>query len=526
MTGPSKSKSIEDLENQLLIKNKDLTEKYLELETLLDLTNTINSLDDLDSLFFNVLTLSSSILNSSKGIVLIKNEVSNIFDPISVFNLNEEKIKKQIFNTRSGFLKILNKERKSFIVSKEHKFNHELFDSNYAIVCPIINDKKLVGAIIIFDKETRQGVKDFNKNDLKLLDSITIQASFAYQNIRLLESLKKSNELNENVMSSITTGIIGINLFGEIEFVNKEALRLIKKEKEEVVGNHYLIIFEKDEQLQELIQKVELEQERLFETEFTIKPAKKKISVNLSCSPVFDDNKNFSGIVIAVDDLSKINKVKSTFKKYVSKNIVDKLLESEDSLNLGGTESDITILFSDIRGFTSMSEKLSPTQIVKLLNKYFQSMIDIVFKFNGTLDKIVGDELMVLYGVPLKNEMDTENAVNTAVEMFKKLDNFNKEITKKGFEPFQIGIGINKGKAVSGNIGSEQQMNYTVIGDTINLGARLCSHAKSGQILISNSVKDHISEKHNFKKIPSIAVKGKAKPIEVWLYTHKRKPNS
>ena len=168
MTGPSKSKSIEDLENQLLSKNKDLTEKYLELETLLDLTNTINSLDDLDSLFFNVLTLSSSILNSSKGIVLIKNEVSNIFDPISVFNLEDEIIKKQIFNTRSGFLKILNKEKKSFIVSKEHKFNHELFNSNYSIVCPIINEKKLVGAIIIFDKETRQGIKDFNKNDLKL----------------------------------------------------------------------------------------------------------------------------------------------------------------------------------------------------------------------------------------------------------------------------------------------------------------------------------------------------------------------
>ena len=128
---------------------------------------------------------------------------------------------------------------------------------------------------------------------------------------------------------------------------------------------------------------------------------------------------------------------------------------------------------------------------------------------------------MVLYGVPLKNEKDTENAVNTAIEMFKKLDQFNKEITKNGFEPFQIGIGINKGKAVSGNIGSEQQMNYTVIGDTINLGARLCSHAKSGQILISNSVKDHISKIHDFKKIPSIAVKGKSKPIDVWLYTHK-----
>ena len=521
MAGPSKTKSVEDLENQLILKNKDLNEKYLELETLLDLTNTINSLNDLDSLFFNVLTLSSSILNSSKGIVLIKNEVSNIFDPISIFNLDENKLKKQIFNTRSGFLKLLNRDKKSFIVEKKHKLNHKLFDSSFSIVCPIISENMLVGAIILFDKETRKGIEDFNNNDLKLLDSITIQTSFAYQNIRLLESLKKSNKLNENVMSSITTGIIGINLFGEIEFVNKEALRLLKKDNLEVVGNHYLIIFEKDKHLQELIQKVEVDQERLFETEFTIKPNRKKIIVNLSCSPVFDEEKAFSGIVIAIDDLSKINKVKSTFKKYVSKNIVDKLLESEDSLNLGGTESDITILFSDIRGFTSMSEKLNPSEIVRLLNKYFQSMIDVVFKYNGTLDKIVGDELMVLYGVPLKNEKDTENAVNTAIEMFKKLDQFNKEITKNGFEPFQIGIGINKGKAVSGNIGSEQQMNYTVIGDTINLGARLCSHAKSGQILISNSVKDHISKIHDFKKIPSIAVKGKSKPIDVWLYTHK-----
>ena len=121
---PSSSKrSIEDLEKQLLLKNKDLNEKYLEVETLLDLTNTINSLEDLDSLFFNVLTLSSSILNSSKGIILIKNEVSSIFDPVSIFNLEEENIKKQIFNTRSGFLKKLNKEKKTFIVNEDDKFN-------------------------------------------------------------------------------------------------------------------------------------------------------------------------------------------------------------------------------------------------------------------------------------------------------------------------------------------------------------------------------------------------------------------
>ena len=225
----SSKKSIEDLENQLLKKNKTLNEKYLELETLLDLTNTINSLDDLNELFFNVLTLSSSIINSSKGIVLIKNDVSNIFDTVSSFNIEEENIKKQIFNTRSGFLKKLNKEKKSFIVSNKDDFNHELFDSSFCLISPILYNKKLVGAIILFDKETREGLCDFEKNDIKLLDAITMQTSIAYQNVKLLESLKKSNKLNENIMSSITTGIIEVNLFGEIEFVNKEALRLLKK---------------------------------------------------------------------------------------------------------------------------------------------------------------------------------------------------------------------------------------------------------------------------------------------------------
>ena len=516
----SSKKSIEDLEKQLLKKNKDLNEKYLELETILDLTNTINSLDVLNDLFFNVLTLSSSIINSSKGLVLLKNEISSIFDPVSVFNIEEKKIKKQIFNTRSGFLKTLSQEKNAFIIGEKDNFNYQLFESSYVIVSPIIYNKKLVGAILLFDKETRNGVIDFESNDIKLLEAVSIQTSFAYQNVKLLESLKKSNKLNENIMSSITTGVIEINLFGEIEFVNKEALRLIKKDEEEVIGNHSFIIFEKNESVINLIQKVETEQERVFENEFPLNLGSKKISVNISCSPVFDEKKTFSGIVIAIDDLSKINKVKSTFKKYVSKNIVDKLLESEDSLNLGGTESVITILFSDIRGFTSMSEKLSPTQIVELLNKYFKSMIDVVFKFNGTLDKIVGDELMVLYGVPLKGKDDTENAVKTAIQMFKSLDKFNERIIKDGFKPFKIGIGINKGKAVSGNIGSDQQMNYTVIGDTINLGARLCSHAKSGQILISNSVKEVISDKYDFKKMPTIEVKGKSKPIEVWSYLH------
>ena len=168
-----------------------------------------------------------------------------------------------------------------------------------------MNNNKLVGAILLFDKETRDGLINFKASDLKLIESISIQTSFAYQNVKLLESLKKSNQLNENIMSSITTGIIEINLFGEIGFINKESLRLLNKDEIEIIGNHYMIIFENNDQLIEIIQNVEVNQERVFESEFILKVGRKKITVNLSCSPVFDDSDTFSGIVVAFDDLSK-----------------------------------------------------------------------------------------------------------------------------------------------------------------------------------------------------------------------------
>ena len=145
-----KSKSFQDLEKELLKKNEDLTNKFLELETLLDLTNTINSQEDLKSLFFNILTISSSILNSSKGTILIRDPVSNIFNPISVFNMEDENIKKKIFKTNKGFLKELNEEKKTLVIEVDQHPNMSVFDSEYAIAGPLINKDKMVGVILLF----------------------------------------------------------------------------------------------------------------------------------------------------------------------------------------------------------------------------------------------------------------------------------------------------------------------------------------------------------------------------------------
>ena len=142
-------------------------------------------------------------------------------------------------------------------------------------------------------------------------------------------------------------------------------------------------------------------------------------------------------------------------------------------------------------------------------------MIDIVFKYNGTLDKIVGDELMIVFGAPISGADDTKRALDTAIEMMEKLDSFNKKRKTKKLLPINIGVGINHGPVISGNIGSREMMDYTVIGDTVNLAARLCSHAPPGNIIVSPSVYKKTSKLYKYKKLEPIEVKGKKKRIQI-----------
>jgi adenylate cyclase len=246
----------------------------------------------------------------------------------------------------------------------------------------------------------------------------------------------------------------------------------------------------------------------------------KEAVVNVSVAPRIDPSGSVRGLVIAIEDITDVSKVKNTFKRYVSKQVVDELLDDDAKLNLGGEEREVTILFSDIRGFTSMSENMSPENVVSTLNEYFSDMIDIVFKYNGTLDKIIGDELMIVYGAPISAKDDTQRAVTTAVEMQKQITHLNKERAKRKDTPISAGIGINRGIVVSGNIGSRDMMDYTVIGDTVNLGARLCSAAGPGEILVSSTVWKETQKHYSYKKLEPIKVKGKKNKVGVYRIEH------
>lgn len=216
--------------------------------------------------------------------------------------------------------------------------------------------------------------------------------------------------------------------------------------------------------------------------------------------------------------------IKNTFERYVSKPLAEQILKHKHELQLGGEEREVTVLFCDIRRFTALAEQLPPTEIVQLLNEYFTRMIHIVTEHQGMVDKLMGDSVMALFGAPLTLGNEPIQAVRCALEMQRSVEAFNAERKSLGQPPLEMGIGINTGLVVAGNIGSAMRMEYTVIGDNVNIAARLQGMAQQGEVLVSevtyNKVRDHVCA----SKLETIALRGKSRHIDVFRIDSLRHP--
>lgn len=211
--------------------------------------------------------------------------------------------------------------------------------------------------------------------------------------------------------------------------------------------------------------------------------------------------------------------IKGMFSRYVSPKVVDELIKNPSAaLKLGGEKQEVTVLFSDIRGFTTLSEQLQPEQVVELLNEYFQAMTDVIFAHDGMVDKFIGDAIMAIFGAPVPHPDDPLRAVQTAVAMQAELKKLQEKWAARGRRTFEIGVGVNTGEAIVGNMGSTQAMGYTVIGDTVNLASRLESANKelATHILISESTYRRVAGQVEAKEHEGIKVKGKANAMSVF----------
>ena len=211
-------------------------------------------------------------------------------------------------------------------------------------------------------------------------------------------------------------------------------------------------------------------------------------------------------------------KIKGAFNYYVTASVVNEMLKNPEKLKLGGEKKELTVLFSDIRGFTTISERLPPESLVKLLNEYLTAMTDIVFKYDGLLDKYIGDAIMAVYGAPLEQDDHAVRACSTALDMVEELKVLQNKWEADGMPRLSVGIGINTGPMVVGNMGSQKRFDYTVMGDSVNLGSRLEGINKqyNTNIIMSQSTYEKTKGKFLCRELDSVRVKGKDLPVNIY----------
>lgn len=236
--------------------------------------------------------------------------------------------------------------------------------------------------------------------------------------------------------------------------------------------------------------------------------------------PVLTGTTAYLGITIFkyVTEEKEKKKIRGAFQYYLTNSVINEMLKDPSKLKLGGDKKDLTVMFSDIRGFTTISEKLTPEELVKLLNEYLTAMTNIVFKYEGLLDKYIGDAIMAVFGAPLDQPDHAERACRTALEMMEELGKLQKKWEAEGRPVIRIGVGLNTGDMVVGNMGSDMRFDYTVMGDNVNLASRLEGINKEygTSIVISESTHDKIRDGLFCRELDSVRVKGKHLPVKIY----------
>lgn len=393
------------------------------------------------------------------------------------------------------------------------------FFTRSILTAPVKNKAgKVIGVTQVLNKKHGE----FNLDDESQLVAINGQISMAIENATLFDDVQNVKNYNDSILESMTNGVFTINDVNKIVTCNKAGLRLLELSSlSDIINKDADIFFEGSSSiLSEKIKQVESatdssQQEVIMDTELTL--GKNKLTANITIVPLINTRQERLGIMIIMEDISSEKRMKSTMSKYMSPELADQLLKSSE-FSLGGTNMVASVLFSDIRNFTTISELLGPEETVKLLNEYFSLMVDCIHNEGGILDKFIGDAIMAVFGNPFPHDDDPDRAVRSAIRMMNELKDFNKKRVAKNLPAIDHGIGINTDNVVSGNIGSEKRMDFTVIGDGVNLASRIESLCKQygAHILISEFTFKKLKATYRTRQLDKVVVKGKEKPVSIF----------
>jgi adenylate cyclase len=385
-----------------------------------------------------------------------------------------------------------------------------------SILCvPIVNKHgKVIGVTQVLNK--RGG--PFTSEDESRLRAFTAQISIALENAKLFADVQAMKNYNEAMLESMSNGVITLDEGEKIVTCNAAGLRLLKLHPSQILQKSASEFFAgANAWLLDKLKRVADHQnaEQLMDAELAV--GDEKLSVNLTCQPLLSAEGKRIGSMLLLENISNEKRLKTTMSRYMDPGIADQMLAAGAEA-LGGKSVIATVLFADVRSFTTITEQLGAQGTVALLNEYFTLMVDCIQHEAGMLDKFIGDAIMAAFGIPVGHDDDADRAVRAAVAMLRTLASWNRQRINEGKLPVDIGVGLNSDTVVSGNIGSKKRMDYTIIGDGVNLAARLESACKQygAHILVSEFTYKQLRGTYYSRELDLVIVKGKTKPVAIY----------
>jgi adenylate cyclase len=515
------------LQEMLLHLERELTTQASErgeLEALSDISYAIGSSLDLTEVLNEVMDQIIRLTGAERSFLMLVDPETGELEFRAARNMDRETIASSSFEISRSIVSEVARTGEAVVTTNaqmDPRFRAQESVIGYnlrSILCVPFRYRGRVTGVIYADNRILTSL--FSDSDRDLLATFAGQAAIAIENARLFESVSNAKALMDNVFASITSGVISTDVQDQITLFNRAAERILRVSAVRASGAHFADALPPmlESELRPLVDQVKASGEPVVELERNLQfPDRGQVTLRTSLSPLKDADNSTQGVAIVVDDLTEQRRLEARyqlFQRYVSPAVIEQLPLDPAEWKLGGQRQEITSLFADIRGFTSFSRQHGPEALVEVLNRYLNIGAEAVLAEDGTLDKILGDEIVALFNAPIRQEDHVLRAVRAALNIQRGVARLH-----EGMDPeyhLSYGVGINVGDAVVGNIGTEQQMNYTAIGSSVNLASRLQSAAAPGQILLSPAAYKRIQAYVEVRELPPRQVKGFGEPITVY----------
>jgi len=501
---------------------EQIEKSRLKETAFLELVSEISAEVDLSSILVKVVRETTRMLNAERATIFLYDlATGTLFSRVS----SGSEISEIRFPSHLGIAGAVFTSGKSMNIPYAYadlRFNPAVdkqtgFFTRSILCVPIVNkDNKVIGVSQLLNK--RGGV--FTDEDEQRLKAFTAQIAMALENSKLFDDVRRMRDYTDSMLQSMSNGVITLDPRNTVVTCNASGGRIWSSTPENLVGKPLSTLIGPDNTwlVAEIEKVVATRKSEIFlDVALTLDGTER--AVNLTIMPLIRDGASAEiGTMLMFDDISSEKRMMSTMSRYMDPVIATRLLDGKGSEMLGGLSTEATVMFTDIRGFTAITEEYGAQGTVSFLNEYFTLMVECIAHEGGMLDKFIGDAIMACFGLPMPHDDDPDRAVRAAVAMVRRLWQWNGERRAVGLKTVDMGIGINTDAIVSGNIGSPRRMDYTVIGDGVNLASRLESACKSygARILISETTAAALRGTYRMRDIDVVVVKGKSTPVRIF----------